>query len=632
MRDFLILILVCTSSFLLAQDAVLITINDQDIGVDEFTRIYEKNLSLIADEENNTPEAYLDLFIDYKLKVLEAQRLDLDKKDTYIKELASYRKQLAKNHLTDVQVTETLVQQAYDRMVTERKARHILVLVKEGAAPQDTMQAYTKITEARRRITQGEDFNKVAQELSEDPSAKKNGGDLGWFKAFKMVYPFENAAYTTAVSEVSAPFRTRFGYHIVEPTDSRISKGSRKVAHIMVAHKQADSSIVPEQRIKKVQQLLQEGITFSTLAKEYSDDKNSAVKGGALSSFEEGQMRSKVFEKEAFGLGQVGDISEPFKTEFGWHIITLLEKKPVETYEVLKTSLTQRVKKDARAQVISDSLSRTLRSQYQINDLTEVLDYFKTKKEGTKIVDKEAFAINDQVYTYKRIGDYLERSSKGRPLDGLQVIKHINIYVDQEIRTYHLEHLEEVDADFKAQLREYKEGLLLFDLLETKIWNVAKNDSVGLDRFYQKNKRKYTSPKSVKALVLITDTKKIAKDFATKMKKKKTSSIEILEALEARYDTPIIHTSKIVTVAELPKIIKPSLGVQKIIENEGQYQVYVIEEIIEEKQKELNDARGIVMSDYQKQLEEDFVASLRAQSNIKIHREVLNELSKRYND
>lgn len=632
MRDFLILILVCTSSFLLAQDAVLITINDQDIGVDEFTRVYEKNLSLIADEENNTPEAYLDLFIDYKLKVLEAQRLDLDKKDTYINELASYRKQLAKNHLTDVQVTETLVQQAYDRMVTERKARHILVLVKEGAAPQDTMQAYTKITEARRRITQGEDFNKVAQELSEDPSAKKNGGDLGWFKAFKMVYPFENAAYTTAVSEVSAPFRTRFGYHIVQPTGSRISKGSRKVAHIMVAHKQADSSIVPEQRIKKVQQLLQEGITFSTLAKEYSDDKNSAVKGGALSSFEEGQMRSKVFEKEAFGLGQVGDISEPFKTEFGWHIITLLEKKPVETYEVLKTSLTQRVKKDARAQVISDSLSRTLRSQYHINDLTEVLDYFKTHKEGVQIIDKEAFAINDQVYTYKNIGDYLERLSKGRPLDGLQVIKHINTYVDQEIRTYHLEHLEEVDADFKAQLREYKEGLLLFDLLETKIWNVAKNDSVGLDRFYQKNKRKYTSPKSVKALVLTTDTKKIAKDFAAKMKKKKTSSVEILEALEARYDTPIIHTSKIVTVAELPKIIKPSLGVQKIIENEGQYQVYVIEEIIEEKQKELNDARGIVMSDYQKQLEEDFVASLRAQSNVKIHREVLNELSKRYDD
>lgn len=632
MRTLFLFIMLLTASSLLAQDDVLLTINDQDIGVDEFTRVYEKNLSLLSDKKNNDPEAYLDLFVDYKLKVLEAQRLALDQKESYTKELASYRNQLAKNYLTDVQVTESLVQEAYDRMVTEIKARHILVRVDAAAPAQDTLEAFSKINEARNRIKQGQDFNTVAQEVSEDPSAQKNGGDLGWFRAFKMVYPFENAAYSTKINEISTPFRTRFGYHIVQPTASRSSKGSRKVAHIMVAHKQKDSNIVASERIAKVQQLLQEGVSFKTLAKEYSDDANSALKGGILNSFEEGQMRSEVFEKEAFDLKEVGAISAPFKTDFGWHIITLIEKKPIGSFEEVKASITQRVKKDARAQVISDKLSKKLRTQYAINDLADLNDYFKKQQKGTPVIDKIAFTIKDKDYSYQQVGDYLSSLNRGKPQDGFLITESIQKYVDNELRAYHLEHLEEIDEDFYALLREYKEGLLLFDLLETTIWNVAKNDSLGLDQFYQKNKSTYTSPKSVKALIVSTDNKKIAKKFIAKMKKKNASPTEVIGALEKVYGKPIINTSKVIEITDLPKTVKPLLGVHKIVESEGQYRVYVLQEIIEEKQKQLNEARGLVMSDYQKQLEEDFVTSLRSRSEVKIHKDVLKKLSKHYDD
>ena len=632
MRILLICIVLAFSGPISAQNDVLLTINDQEVTVDEFTSVYEKNLSLVDTDGNATPKGYLDLFIDYKLKVLEAYRLGLDQKESYKKELASYRNQLAKNHLTDVKVTESLVKEAYDRMLTERRARHILVRISSGAPVEDTVAAFKKIMNARSRIAQGESFEKVARELSEDPSASKNAGDLGWFKAFKMVYPFESAAYSTAINEVSRPFRTRFGYHIVQPTDSRRSKGSRKVAHIMVSLKQQDTALVPEERINKVARLLQEGSSFEALAKNYSDDANSAQKGGMLSNFEEGQLRSKVFEKVAFGLEKEGAISAPFKTDFGWHIIKLIEKKPIGIYKDLRTSLTQRVKKDARAQVISDNLSKQLRDQYNIGNLSEVSTFFKEQKNTLEVPIKTAFTINDVTYTYQQVGNHIDKARRGKQVDDLFIERTIQNYVDGQIRSYHLSNLESVDADFNALLREYKEGLLLFDLLETKIWNVAKTDSSGLDRFYQAHIKDYKTPKSLKSIILSTKDKKVAKEFVARLKKGNRDADAVIMQLEKEYNTPIIATSKTIAIEDVPKGVKAAIGTSKVIENNGQFMVYVVKEIIDEKQKTLNEARGIIMSDYQKYLENSFVAVLKDRSTILIKSEVLDELSKRYND
>ena len=213
---------------------VLFTINDNPYYTDEFVRVYKKNLDLVKDDSQKDLDKYLDLFLGYKLKVEKANKLGLQNDTKYQNELKSNRNQLAKSYLNDSQVTNALIEEAYERMKLDVRASHILVMVEEGAIPADTLKAYNKMLDIIKRIESGESFEALAAKFSEDPSAKDNKGDLGYFSAFRMVYPFENAAYKTAVGSVSKPFRTRFGYHILKVADKRINRGEVSVSHIMI--------------------------------------------------------------------------------------------------------------------------------------------------------------------------------------------------------------------------------------------------------------------------------------------------------------------------------------------------------------------------------------------------------------
>lgn len=635
-------LLFCLQFAVQAQESetVLLTINDEKVTVDEFTRVYEKNLNLVQDTEQRDPKAYLNLFIDYKLKVQKAYDLELHKKPTYKKELANYRKQLVKSHLTDVEVTEELVKEAYDRTLEERRGQHILVRVTSTASPQDTISAYNKIISARNRILNGEDFTVVAKEVSEDPSAKKNGGDLGYFKAFKMVYPFESAAYNTEVGAISRPFRTRFGYHIVQPTDSRMSKGSVTVAHIMVAQKQADTTLIPEQRIQEVYKKLEEGGSFESLARNYSDDKNTAAKGGELRPIEEGQLSTPVFEAKAFGLSEVGAYTQPFKTAFGWHIVKLLKKTPVSSFEDMKTSLQQKIVRDARAQVINDNLNLKLRDLYTIGNLKDlktdfksiIPDTYKTAVIDTtdNLFDQLAFKLGDDLITYRDVVQHLMGRVKSinYPSKETFVNDQIEKYVTTTIRSYHEEHLEDIDLNFNAVLREYKEGLLLFDLLETEIWEKAKTDSLGLKQFFDKNVKKYYTNKEVEAIIVTTENKGLLRTI-----KKVLKSSDTLESIKKDLEKKsgdLIIVNKALAVKDLPKEIKPSIEAISSRQEKGNFIVYKIIDKKMSQPRSLEDVKGLVTSDYQKELEAQFVKALRSDAVIKIDNEVLEKIEKRY--
>ncbi|AWH75455.1 peptidylprolyl isomerase [Dokdonia sp. Dokd-P16] len=641
---FLLLIFLCGFSFAHAQKDILLTINNEVINSEEFTRVYEKNSELIKEDESNAPEDYLKLFIDYKLKVQEAYRLGLDNKKSYQDELSAYRAQLAKNYLNDVKVTEELVKEAYDRTVNELNARHILVRVSPDASPSDTLVAYRNITQARARIINGENFEKVARALSEDPSAKKNGGDLGWFKAFKMVYPFENAAYNTAINEVSKPFRTSFGYHIVQPIAVRKSAGKVQVAHIMVALTQNDSTIIPEQRINEVSKLLKEGASFETLALNYSDDRVSYRKGGKLEEFEQGQLSSAAFEKTAFSLENIGSVSQPFKTEFGWHIIKLLSKTPMPTYLDARVALTNKVTRDARAQVISDKLDNKLRNRYNVvldEGLQSYLEsLFPEKYSETKIVlnnepalSNVAFTLGKKkaTYTYKMVADYLlSKYPRNNFRSRSQFVEEgIQSFVSVVLKNYHLEHLEEEDQDFADILKEYKEGLLLFDLLETNIWKKAQQDSIGLQEFFLRNKEDYRSVKTYEATVCTTKSKSLAKNYR-KIISKGISPDEAVLSLKSKSDTPVLLSSRVLTQEELPEGHHLSKGVSDLIEDGDNFIVYNVSTITEAKDQLLKDVRGVVISDYQKELENKFVMDLRDKSTITVNKEVLKTLITKY--
>ena len=321
-----------TMSFAQQKKEVLFTIDSKPYYTDEFSRIYNKNIDLVKDESQKDLKQYLELFIGYKLKVNKALKLGLDKNANYITELKSNRTQLAKNYLTDSKVTQELIDEAYSRLQKEVRASHILLIVDENAAPADTLLAYNKCLAIRKRAIAGEDFGKLAQENSMDTSAKENNGDLGYFSAFRMVYPFESGAFNTKKGEISNPVRSRFGYHLIKVIDLRDNRGEMNVAHIMIM-KPTDPSKEAEakSKINDIYKKIQQGENFETLAKDFSEDKSSSDKGGALNRFASGQLSSNEFEDIAFSLTKENPLSKPFQSQYGWHIVKFIERFPVKS-------------------------------------------------------------------------------------------------------------------------------------------------------------------------------------------------------------------------------------------------------------------------------------------------------------
>ncbi|HAQ20056.1 MAG TPA: peptidylprolyl isomerase, partial [Prolixibacteraceae bacterium] len=327
----------------------IVKIGDQKVGKEEFVANYQKNNTNILDEKDRkTPAEYLELYLNFKLKVLEAQNLGYDTVNSFIQELKGYRQELAKPYLTDVSFNEEMVQTAYHRTKYERKASHLLILVTPEASPADTLVAWNKINDLRKQIVAGADFNEMAAKYSEDPSAAQNKGSLDYFSAFQMVFPFEDMTYRTPVGQVSGIVRTRFGYHLIKVHDERITPGEIKVAHIMkMFPQQASEETIDKLKLSadSIWQKATLGTDFAELAKAYSDDKQSAVEGGVMNWFTPTNMVPE-FAEAAFALKNDGDISPVIRTSFGWHIIKRLEFRSTPPFEKMRTDLETKIKQN----------------------------------------------------------------------------------------------------------------------------------------------------------------------------------------------------------------------------------------------------------------------------------------------
>ncbi|HEU0137043.1 MAG TPA: peptidylprolyl isomerase, partial [Flavobacterium sp.] len=348
---------------------VLFTIDQKPYYTDEFLRVYNKNLDLVKDESQKDLNQYLELFVGYKLKINKAYKLGLQNSANYQNELKSHRAQLSKNYLTDSKVTSELVQEAYNRAIKEVHASHILVRFDENAKPEDTLKAYKQIMDIRKKALAGEDFGELATKFSQDESAKENKGDLGYFSAFSMVYPFESAAFKTAKGQISQPVRTRFGYHLVKVNDVRDNRGEVTVAHIMVLNPKVEDAAEKEKtrlHVFDIYKKLQQGESFENLAKQFSEDKSSSSKGGVLARFGSGQLSSQAFEDVAFSLTKDKPVSEPFQTQFGWHIVKLIDKHPVKSFDEMRNELEGKVSKDERSRLIAASMNEKLRKQFRV--------------------------------------------------------------------------------------------------------------------------------------------------------------------------------------------------------------------------------------------------------------------------
>lgn len=641
----LIFVFLIAPYFLIAQTKdVLFTIDDNPYYTDEFIRVYNKNLDLVKDDSQKDLDKYLELFLGYKLKVQKANKVGLQYGTNYQNELKSYRNQLSKNYVNDSKVTNELVKEAYDRLQQEIRASHILVLLDEGATPEDTLKAYNKILDIKRRLDAGEDFVTVAKQTSEDPSVKDNNGDLGYFSAFRMVYPFENAAYKTNVGQVSKPFRTRFGYHIVKVVDKRINRGEVTVAHIMILKNTDEAqNAKAKSTIEDIYQKIQQGESFETLAQQFSEDKSSAPKGGVLQRFGSGQLSSEEFENVAFELKDKKQISKPFETQFGWHIVKLIDKHPVRTYDEMKTELEEKIRKDERSLLITNSLAKKLRSKYSILKDVKILvkikavvtDEFYAQtwdvNEKTKAIKGVVLTINkDKKLNANQFIDFIigkqKSNIKTKPISRL-VDELFEKFIDEQLIAYYNENLENEFPDFKNIMEEYRDGLLLFDLMEKEIWNRAKNDTIGLNEFFKNNISNYQWKKRYNVDILSsTDAKIIEK--AQKYLKKGKSLDYIKEQLNKDGKVNIMSKSGLYEedYDVLTQYQNVSKGVTSIVSKD---KYYFVLNIIDEKPagaKELSECRGKVISDYQQYLENHWVDELKKEFSIHINQEVFSKV------
>jgi peptidyl-prolyl cis-trans isomerase SurA len=622
------------------KDPILLSVAGNNVTKSEFEKIYKKNNSKDNNIDKKSVQNYVEIYVNYKLKVKEAEDEKLDTSSAFTEELNGYRKQLSQPYLTDKVVTESLLKEAFERYKNDIRASHILIKVASDALPKDTLDAYKKAMAIRERILKGADFASVAKAESQDPSAKENGGDLGYFTALQMVYQFESAAYKAKLNEISMPVRTRFGYHIIKVTETRPAQGDLHVAHIMV---KAGATATPEEvekaktKINEIAAKIKAGEKFDDLAKQFSDDIGSGRNGGVLPWFGTGRMVPE-FEKAAFALKNDNDVSEPIRSAYGFHIIKRLEKKGLPSYETMQADLKTKIAKDTRSEMSKLSMINKIKKQYNFKEFPKAKEEILGLADTTLIegmwhlnkpdYTKPLFVLNNKNYTQedfaKYVTDHQSKSLKKNAsfiMDGLY-----KQYLDESCIAYEESRLDTKYPDFKALMQEYKDGILLFELTDRKVWTKAVKDTSGLKEFYNKNKNNYMWSNRLQAIIYTTANADIAKKVRSLLSAPKPISNDSLLALinkESQLNLSIKEGKFSQGDNDVIDGITWEPGMTKDIEKNKSVIFVNVKAKIAPEPKTLEEAKGAVTADCQAFLEKQWITQLRAKYPVVINKDVL---------
>ncbi|TDE18248.1 peptidylprolyl isomerase [Dyadobacter psychrotolerans] len=518
-----------TQKTVTAEAPALVEIGNEKFSQADFLDSYEKNKAASDSSRSLTPEEYLNLYTDVKIKVMQAKKEGRDTTSDYKEEINSYYNQLAKNFLVDKALVEKLANEAYNRMKQEVRASHILIAVPEDASPADTLEAYRAAIALRGRLEEGADFGEMAERFSKDPSAVKNKGDLGYFTSFQTIYPFENAAYSLPVGKISNPVRSKTGYHIIKVIDRRASRGMVRVAHIMI---QVDSTSTPVQKelakskIDEAYAKLQAGNDWDNVVETYSTDSQSRKNQGLLPMFGTGQMVPEI-EEAAFNLNKTGNYSKPVLTIYGWHIVKLVEKKSIEPYAAMASSLRQKVVTDSRGKVIDETNAQRLRKKYTVTESPEAWKIISALADSSILTAKWDYAravsadwsttvlfnIEQRPYYALEFLNALKSQQKVKLKGSSPTVvfrRYYQDYLTSKLSAYEKEHLEESSPEFRSLINEIREGVLLSQVMEEHVWQKSLSDSLGQKAFYEKNKTQFSFPERAKAsLIMAPDTQTI---------------------------------------------------------------------------------------------------------------------------
>lgn len=631
------------SSFLsvcLAQnnDPVLMNIAGKDVYKSEFEYIWNKNNSNATPEMKSLDE-YVDLFVNFKLKVAEAEAQGIDTTQAFISELLGYRKQLITPYMTDKDAEESMIKLCYDRLREYTDVSHILLAVQPGASPEDTLKQYQKIMELYKRALKGEDFAKLAKENSDDGS-KEEGGYLGFATGLRYVFPFENAAYNTPIGKISAPFRSQFGYHILKVHNRIAAGGKYRSAHIMKA---VPATATPEEKaaakdsIFKIYKALQAGEDFTKFATQQSDDRGAAERGGEYGLMFCGSLPIE-YENNVYKL-KVGEFSAPFQSKYGWHLVKALEFQPYPSMEEMRNDINGFIAQDEiRTQVAKKSFIERVKKEYGFTTNKESFDQFVKAYEALRKGDSSyvkalsesmnpLFVMNGKNFSQK--GFALSLAKKANSANNLN--EAFEAYTGEIAIAYEDKNLEKKYSEFGHLMQEYRDGILLFEVSNREVWDKASVDTKGLEKYFKDSVAKYKWDKPrYKGFVIQCANSSVAGKAKKMIKKLAVDSVTLVLKRTFNTDTTSMIKVEHGLFAEGENAQVDFLKFKKTKpELDQKYPVtFLSGKLLKKGPESYTDVRGLVISDYQNFLEESWIKTLRNKYKVIVYKEVLNTVNK----
>ncbi len=618
----------------------------------EFYRVYTKNsLAKKPDLSDTALRSYLDLYSLFRMKVREAETMKLDTSLAIQRELDNYRRQLAQTYLTDDPTTGRLTREAYDRMKEEVRVAHILIPIQPNAPAADTQARFRTADSLYRAITSGKaDFAATARAISGDPGSQASGGDIGYLTALQTVYPFENAAYATKKGTVSKPFRTAYGYHIVKVLDRRPSRGEVTVRQIMAASpvsKGEEGLVGARRKMDSVQAALRGGMPFEEAARRFSEDRFTSDKGGLLDPFGVGRM-TPDFEAAAFGLKKPGDrLATPVRTDYGLHLIQLVSRTALKPYDSLQASLKRRVEADSRAQIARDANLEASKKRYGFSE--DAAAYAEVEARVLAITDtgrlagvytatdfarftRPLFKLGTNAYTGADFIKFAEGLTRGRFVGARAPILRdlYRVYTTRVVTDYTEQRLAQDNPEFQTLMAEYRDGILLFDLMERMVWNKASQDTAGLDAFFARNSAKYQWQPGFKGYVVRFSSDSLHRSVMAKLGKggNPDAMLDSLVATEGVTLQRGRYEWNRFTDVPRASVAAKGFGAPQRAADGSTTVVYTQETFSTVQPKTLADARGYAVSEYQDYLEAQWNADLRQKYPVKVDEAVFRTMVK----
>ncbi len=633
-----------------AYSQTLFTYGDNAVSKEEFLKAFEKN-NTAATSGNREKDIrnYLELYTRFKLKVQEAYAMKLDTIVSQQGDVQNFRRQIEEPYLTDNIELKRLTDEAIARSQKDIHLAHIFIPFRMDfisnpnallpVSASDSITARKKITDAYDRIMKGEDFGTIAVAYSADPSAAVTKGDMGWITVFSLPYMLENVAYSLAPGKVSAPFSSSAGYHIFKSLEERPALGKMKVSQVLIAYDQNGGPAAQATAKKLADSLygaLTRGASFDKIAMNYSYDKLTSSSAGLMPPVSVG-VYEKPFEDAVFSLKKNGEITRPFETSNGFHIVKRLEYLPVATsskdaYPAMKAAVDQ----DKRANLARRSFEKKARMETGMKKSNINYPLLWSYTDSTIKKGKiNTTAINDNTVVLEfpkekvMVSDWIRYASMSPMLSSPDSYPRIwEEFETARAVDYYRRHLDEFSPEFKVQLKEFMEGNLLFEIMERKVWSVSSADTAGLKKYYAQHKSDYVWKKSADAIMFNASDSMIA----VKNRKQLAAKPASWKKLAAASEGNVIADSGRVEWSQIPAnptAIKAGLMTPVVVNDDRTSSfTYVVKVYPTPTPRSFNDARGLVMNDYQQEIEDQWIAELKKKYPVNVNQSVLESVIK----